>query len=62
MKENKAALQVAEGELAQARARGANTDAIKKEIEALKNVQGQLVKESVQLNKSKTKWRNFIPL
>ena len=59
MKENKAALQVAEGELAQARARGANTDAIKKEIEALKNVQGQLVKESVQLNKSKTEMEEF---
>ncbi len=46
LKQNQAALLAAEAEMTQAKARGANTDAIKKEIEALKENEKALEKEA----------------
>jgi hypothetical protein len=50
---NKAALGMAESELAEARAHGANTKAIEQEIDALKRVQGELKREQIEANKTK---------
>jgi len=50
---NKAALGMAESELAEARAHGANTKAIEQEISALKRIQGELKREQIEANKTK---------
>jgi hypothetical protein len=50
---NKAALGMAESELAEARAHGANTKAIEQEIAALKKIQGDLKREQIEATKTK---------
>jgi hypothetical protein len=49
LKENHSALLLAQGELAEAKARGVNTDAINKEVKALQHVENELNKEARSL-------------
>jgi hypothetical protein len=51
--QNKAALEVAESELVEARARGMNTKAIQDEIDGLKKIQGELRREQNEVEKTK---------